>query len=155
MRALARYFGEDEELWGVVGLVHDTDYEKDPDRHPILTIRELEKKGVDEKITQAVRTHTWGYGKESPPPKSKMEWALYTCDELSGFIVACALVRPDKKLSSVTTEAVLKKWPQKAFARGVHREQIELCEEKLGIKLKDFISICLKAMQGISTDLGL
>jgi predicted hydrolase (HD superfamily) len=84
-----------------------------------------------------------------------LEWSLYCCDELTGFIVAVALVRPDKKLASVTVDSVLKKWGEKAFAAGVKREQIEECEDRLGIPLKEFIEICLQAMQGISKDLGL
>jgi predicted hydrolase (HD superfamily) len=84
-----------------------------------------------------------------------MEWSLYSCDELTGLIVACALVRPDKKLASVDTASVLKKWNQKSFAAGVDRSQIENCEKELGIPLSGFIGITLKAMQGISEELGL
>lgn len=158
MRGLARHFKEDEELWGVAGLVHDADYEKvkeNLEKHSLLTIEELEKQGVDEEIINAVASHVWKWKKDAPEPKTKMEWALYTCDELSGFIIACALVRPDKKLSSLEVKSILKKWSQKSFAKGVHREQIELCEEKLGIKLDEFIKICLEALQDISSELGL
>ncbi len=155
MRAIAKYFGEDEDMWGVVGLVHDADYDKWPKDHPKKTLEELRKRKVPDWLYDAVETHAWKYNGMTREPKTKLEWALYTCDELSGFIIACALVRPDKKLSSVTVESILKKWLQKAFAKGVHREQIELCEEKLGIKLEEYISICLKALQDISIDLGL
>jgi len=158
MRALAKHFKEDEDLWGITGLVHDADYEKvkeDMEKHSLLTVEELKKLGADQKIIDAVASHVWKWNSKAPEPKSKMEWALYTCDELSGFIIACALVRPDKKLSSVEVKSVLKKWPQKAFAAGVNREQIELCEEKLGIKLPEFIEINLKALQGIHKELGL
>jgi predicted hydrolase (HD superfamily) len=84
-----------------------------------------------------------------------MEWALYTCDDLSGLIIACALVQPEKKLATVTLDSIKKKWRKKEFAAGVHREQIELCEEKLGIKLDDYLTICLQSIQGIAADLGL
>ena len=155
MRALAKHFGEDEEKWGLLGLVHDADYEKWPEEHPRKTIEELEKRGAPEWLIQGVKAHAWGFNGMDTEPSNKMEWAIYTSDELSGFIIACALVRPDRKLSSVTVDSVLKKWPQKAFAKGVHREQIELCEEKLGIKLPQYIEICLQALQGISDKLGL
>ncbi len=158
MRALAKHFGENEDLWGIAGLVHDADYEKvaeDLQKHSLVTIKELEKRGADKQIIDAVAAHVWKWNKDAPEPKNNMEWSLYTCDELSGFIIACALVRPDKKLSSLAVESIMKKWPQKSFAAGVHREQIELCEEKLNIKLKDFVEICLESMQGISDELGL
>jgi len=89
-----------------------------------------------------------------PKPQTKMEWALYTCDDLSGFIIACALVRPDKKLASLDLVALQKKWPYKSFAAGVKREHVELCEKKLGIPLANFMHIALNAMQNIHNDLG-
>jgi putative nucleotidyltransferase with HDIG domain len=155
MRALAKHLGEDEEKFGLAGLVHDADYEKYPKEHPRKTLEELKKRQAPEWLINAVEAHAWKYNNMTREPKTKLEWALYTCDELSGFIIACALVRPDKKLSSLTVESILKKWPEKSFAAGVHRPQIELCEEKLGIKLEEFIEICLKALQGISKELGL
>jgi len=155
MRAIAKYLGEDEEKFGLAGLVHDADYEKWPKEHPRKTLEELKKQKAPEWLYNAVKRHAWKFNGMDEAPETKLEWALYTCDELSGFIIACTLVRPDKKLGSLTVESILKKWPQKTFAAGVHRPQIELCEEKLGIKLKDYIQICLKALQGISKDLGL
>ncbi len=158
MRALAKHFGEDEDLWGIAGLVHDADYEKvseDLQKHSLVTIKELEKRGADQQIIDAVAAHVWKWNKDAPEPKNEMEWSLYTCDELSGFIIACALVRPDKKLSSLTVDSVMKKWPQKSFAAGVHRDQIELCESRLHIPLPEFVKIALTAMQGIHSDLGL
>jgi len=129
MRALAKRFGESEDEWGLLGLIHDADYEKWPKVHPKKTIEELEKRNAPEWLINGVKAHAWGFNDMKEEPSNKMEWAIYTCDELSGFIIACALVRPDKKLSSVTVESVLKKWPQKAFAKGVIREQTEQCEE--------------------------
>jgi len=158
MRALARHFGEDEEVWGTTGLLHDADYEMfkdDPKKHPSKIFEELERLNVDPRIIQAIRAHAWGWREDLPEPQTKMEWALYTGDELAGFIIACALVRPDKKLASLTVDSILKKWPQKSFAAGVHREQVELCQEKLGIKLEEFVGLALQAMQGIHQELGL
>lgn len=155
MRALARYFKEDEEKWGLAGLLHDADYEKWSKEHPLKTVEELEKRKAPDWLIGAVKSHAWGYHEGLPEPKGKMEWALYTCDELAGFIVAVALVRPDKKLSSVKVSSVLKKWKEKSFAKGVERKQVEMCKEKLGIEFKEFVNICLKALQEISGTLGL
>jgi len=150
MGALAQHFGEDEELWGRAGLIHDADWEEtgeDIHAHTKKTIEYLQQAGeTEERIVETVLTHNYrnnGYR----APESNMEWALYTCDELTGLIVATALVRPEKKLSAVTTESVLKKFPQKSFAAGVDREQIGLCEEKLGIPLPQFVAIVLQGMQ--------
>ena len=155
MGGLAKHFGEDESLWKVVGLIHDADYDKHPDKHPKVLIEELEKRQEDSVIIDAIKSHAWGYLPDLPEPKTKLEWSLYCCDELTGLIVAVALVRPEKKLSIVTVENVLKKWPEKSFAKGVERKNIEKCEEKLEIKLPDFIKIVLTSMQGISSELGL
>jgi putative nucleotidyltransferase with HDIG domain len=155
MGGLAKHFGEDENLWKVVGLIHDADYEKYPDKHPKVLIEELEKRSEDRVIIDAIKSHAWNYNGMDKEPKSNLEWSLYCCDELTGLIVAVALVRPERKLSIVTIENVLKKWPEKSFAKGVERENIEKCEEKLGIKLPDFIQIVLTSMQSIATDLGL
>lgn len=144
-----------EDDWAVVGLVHDADYDKYPEEHPKKLMAYLKEIGAPSWLHDAVEAHAWKFNGLDREPANSLEWALYTCDELSGFIIACALVRPDKKLSSVTVESVLKKWPTKSFAAGVHRPQIELCEEKLGIKLEDYIAICLKALQDISEELGL
>jgi len=104
-------------------------------------------------LISAILSHNYGHTGENPP-KNNLEWSLYCCDELTGLIVAVALVK-DRKLANVTVESVLHKWPNKNFAAGVNREQITQCEEKLKIKLVDFIGIALKAMQEISQELGL
>ena len=162
MRGLAKHFsakggqGEDEELWGLAGLVHDADYEEMKEKHPSAEFfKQLEELKFDPKIIQAVKTHGWKFQPGLAEPQTKMEWSLYCCDELSGLIIACALVRPERKLAAVTVKSVLKKWKEKSFAAGVHREQIALCEEKLGIPLPEFVGLSLKAMQAISGDLGL
>lgn len=158
MEALAKHFKVDPEFaeeWKLAGLLHDADYEKYPREHPIKILEELEKKDAPERVVTAIRRHGWGYNDKCPEPETKMDWALYTCDELTGLIVACALVRPDKKIESVEVESVLKKWKERSFAAGVRRDQIELCDGKLGIKLSDFIEIVLNGMKGIAKDLGL
>ncbi|MEJ2441731.1 MAG: phosphohydrolase, partial [Patescibacteria group bacterium] len=134
------------------------DYEKTketPEKHTILMAEWLKEMGeTDEEILSAILSHNYAHTGKNPP-KNKLEWSLYCCDELTGFIVAVALVRPDKKLASVTVDSILKKWNQKSFAGGVKREQIEECQTRLGIPLEDFIQIALTAMQAISEDLGL
>lgn len=158
MKALARYFHEDEELWGIVGLLHDADYEltkNDTAKHALTAAGWLKETDADSRIGKAILSHAWKFVEGCPEPVGNLEWSIYTCDELTGLIVAVALVRPDKKLSSVTVESVQKKWNIRAFAAGANREMIGLCEEKLGIKLGDFIKIALTAMQSISPELGL
>jgi putative nucleotidyltransferase with HDIG domain len=158
MRALAKHFGEDADKWEIVGLLHDGDYEKtksDPKKHTIMMIEWLKERGEkDPDIISAILSHNYAHTGQNPP-KNNMEWSLYCCDELTGLIVAVTLVRPEKKISKVRVENVLSKWNSKSFAAGVKREQIEKCEEKLDIKLPDFIKIALEAMQGIAVDLGL
>jgi len=158
MRALARHFKEDEEKWGIIGLLHDGDYEKTkdkPEKHTLMMVEWLKELGeTDEETISAILSHNYAHTGQNPP-KNKLEWSLYCCDELTGLIVAVALVKPDKKLASVTVDSIMKKWNKKDFARGVKREQIEECESRLEIPLKEFIQIALEAMQAISKDLGL
>ncbi len=158
MKNLAKYFGQDETRWALVGLLHDGDWEATKDSHHLHTKKMnewLKDAGeTDEEILRAVLSHNYLNNGEIPP-QSKMEWALYTCDELTGFIVAVTLVMPDKKLSSVTVQSIIKKFPVKSFAAAVNRDQIKLCEEKLGIKLNQFVDIALKSMTDIHNDLGL
>jgi putative nucleotidyltransferase with HDIG domain len=158
MKALAKHFSEDENLWEIAGIVHDADYETnadDPSKHPSQVFEWLEEKNVDPKIIQAVRAHAWGWRDDLPKPETKMDWSIFCCDELTGLIIATTLVHPTRKIADIKVENVLKKWNKKEFAKGVKRENIEYCEPELGIKLPDFIAICLTAMQGISGDLGL
>lgn len=155
MEGLANYFKEDINLWKIAGLLHDADYDKYPDKHPQVLIDELEKQKQPVEIINAIRAHAFGYNSFNVEPKNNLEWSLYCCDELTGLIIAVALIRPEKKLSVVTVENVLSKWKKLDFAKGVERKNIEMCEEKLGIKLPDFIEIVLKSMQNISSELGL
>lgn len=158
MKALAKKLGGDEEKWSIVGLLHDGDYEKtkdNPKQHTLLMHQWLKDAGeTDEEVLKAILSHNYTHtGKNKPA--TKMEWSLYCCDELTGLIVATALMMPDKKLATVRVESVLKKMKDKAFAAAVDREQIKLCEEKLEIPLEEFVKIALEAMQGISGKLGL
>lgn len=159
MRGLARYFDEDEDKWGIAGLIHDADYEKTKEdakkKHTKLVLKWLADLDAKSDIRDAVASHAWGFVDGAPEPKSKMGWALYTCDELTGLIVAVALVKPDKELAAVSVDSIIKKWNSKSFAAGVDRKQIEKCEEKLDIPLRDFIKIALESMQAISKNLGL
>jgi len=160
MRALARHFGENEDTWGIAGLLHDADYEITKDKNPKenhtkYTLAWLKELDAETDIHDTVATHAWGYVDGAPQPKTEMQWSLYCCDELTGLIVAVALVKPNKRLSSVSVDSIMKKWKSLSFAAGVDRKQIEECKPRLGIDLELFIKIALEAMQGISKDLGL
>ncbi len=158
MRALARHFKADEESWGIAGLLHDADYEQtknNTSEHTKKVIEWLNEYDTGDDIKDAILAHGWGFVEGNPEPKNKMEWSLYCCDELTGFIVAVALTRPTKRLADVTVESIKKKWREKSFAAGVDREQVEKCDDRLNIPLEDFILLTLTAMQGINKELGL
>ena len=147
----------DEEKWGITGLLHDIDYEvaqgtNQLDKHGKLLFENGEVK-LRQDIEHAIRAHN--YTMTGTDPQNPMDWAITACDQLTGLITACALVRPDKKLSSVSVDSVQKKFGMKAFAAGANRESILLCESKLNIPLTTFIEICLFAMKDISDQLGL
>lgn len=155
MKALARKYGEDEEIWGLAGLLHDLDWEitkETPEKHPLIAVEILEKENFPEEVISAVKKHNHLQGLV---PETNLEKALYSCEEITGLIVAVALVMPNKKLSEVTVERVLNKFNEPSFARGVNREIILKAEEFLGLKLEDLIAIALKAMQEIQDKLGL
>lgn len=157
MRSLAKHFGEDENKWEIVGLLHDGDYEftkTEPANHAKLMAKWVRETGEnDSELLTGIESHGWFH--QGRFPQTKMQWSLFCCDELTGLIVAVTLVRPSKKISDVTVENILDKWNSKSFAAGVKREDIKKCEKELGIPLKEFIEISLKAMQSISKDLGL
>lgn len=144
-----------EEEWRIVGLLHDADYEitgKDLSRHTLVMEERLREVGASERIINGVKAHS---DTVKPNRENWMEKAVWACDELSGLITAVALVRPDKKLASVETRSVIKRFPEKSFAAGAKREQILEGAEELGLSLEDFIGVALKAMQGVSSELGL
>ena len=158
MRALANYFSANVEAWGIAGLLHDADWEvtKDtPEQHTLVLADWLEDWDLgDEGIKEAILAHNHFHNGHEPP-QSQFEWALYCADELTGLIVACALVQPDKKLASVDIDSIVSKFGQKSFAANIDREKISQCGEELGIELEDFVGIVLGAMQEIASDLGL
>lgn len=159
MTALYDYFnkkGKNPEMakddWETVGLLHDADYEitnKSLDLHTEETTKKLKELGVGQKIIDAIRGHC-----DKAPRDTLMAKSVYAADELTGLIVACALVQPDKKLNSVSVESVLKKFKDKSFAKGANRDQIKTCETEFNIPLEEFVSITLKAMQEKSNELG-
>jgi len=158
MKGIARHLGGDESRWGMVGLLHDVDWDVTKllhDQHTKQTVAWLKEVGnEDTELHRAILSHNHHHNGEGEP-STPMEWALYTCDELTGLIVAVTLILPSKKIADVTVESVLKKFPSKSFAAGVNRLQIQMCEDKLGIKINDFVGIVLKSMQEIASELTL
>jgi putative nucleotidyltransferase with HDIG domain len=154
MRAYARSFGEDEEKWGVVGLIHDFDYDRWPslEDHPYRGNEILAERGWPEDVKKAVMSHADYTGVRR---ETAMEKALFACDELAGFITAAALVRPDKSIRSLEARSVKKRMKDKAFARSVSREDIINGAAALGVDLDQHIAFCIEAMQGIAKELGL
>jgi len=160
MRAYARHFGEDEERWGVVGLIHDFDYEKHPDMeaadgHPLTGLRVLRERGVDEDVIRAIAAHA--SERTGVQPESLMEKALVAVDELTGFLTAVALVRPTKDIRDITKiSSVRKKWKDRSFAAAIHREEITTAADALGVDLWDeHVPLVLEAMKSSAFDLGL
>jgi putative nucleotidyltransferase with HDIG domain len=154
MRAYARKFGDDEELWGVVALLHDFDYERYPslEDHPYRGNEILEVRGWPEEIRRAILSHAEYTGVTRDTP---MEKALFACDEVAGFITAVALVKPGKSLAEVDAKSVRKKMKDKAFARSVNRADIVNGAADLGVDLETHIAFCIEAMKGIADRLGL
>jgi len=154
MRAYARKFGADENLWSVVGLIHDFDYEKYPtaQEHPFKGNEILKERGYSDEIRRAIMSHADYTGVMR---HTEMEKALFACDELAGFITAVALVKPGKSLAEVDSRSVRKKMKDKAFARSVSRNDIVNGAKELGVDLDEHITFCVEAMKGIATELGL
>ncbi len=154
MRAYAKKFGEEEEKYGITGLLHDFDYEKypTPAEHPFVGNKILEARGYSDEIRRAILSHAEYSGVKR---ESKMEKALFACDELAGFITASALVKPNKSLAEVEAKSVRKKMKDKAFARSVSRDDIINGAADLGVELEEHIAFCIEAMKGIAKELGL
>ena len=153
-RAYAKKFGEDEEKYGMTGLLHDFDYEKypTPAEHPFVGNKILEERGYSDEIRRAILSHAEYSGVKR---ESNMEKALFACDELAGFITASALVKPNKSLAEVEAKSVRKKMKDKAFARSVNRDDIVNGAADLGVELEEHIAFCIEAMKGIAKELGL
>lgn len=158
MRVLAKKLEPGKkESYAVAGLLHDVDYDETTpvDQQGIVVTKIIQEKGyqIEAEVAHAMAAHNWH--KNGVKPKTLMDWALFCGDSLTGLIVACALVRPDKKLSSVEVHSVMKKFKQPSFAAGTRRADIALCQEKLGVPLEDFIALALEAMQEIAKELEL
>jgi len=152
MKDFALHFGQDPDPWALAGLLHDLDYEytvEQPDQHTEKTAEMLAAYQLADEIVHAIKAHNLRV-----EPSSKMDLSLLTIDPASGFIIACALMHPDRKLRSLDLAFLKKRFKEKSFAKGASREQMEGCV-KLGLSLDEFLPLCLGAMQKISTDLGL
>ncbi|MBA7563624.1 HDIG domain-containing protein [Candidatus Atribacteria bacterium 1244-E10-H5-B2] len=154
MRYFARKRGEDEEKWGVIGLVHDLDYEQFPEEHCHKSEEILKEKGWPEEYIRAVVSHGWGLCSEVEP-QTELEKVLYAIDELTGLVVTTALVRPSKSVMDVKVKSVKKKWKDKRFAAGVDRSIIEKGAQMLGMEITDIIADTLAGMQEVAEEIGL
>jgi putative nucleotidyltransferase with HDIG domain len=154
MRYIARKRGEDEEKWGIIGLIHDLDYEKYPDQHCAKTREILEEHDWPEEYIRAVVSHGWGLCTDVEP-KTTLEKTLYTIDELTGLVAASALVRPSKSLLDLTVKSVKKKWKSPAFAAGVNRSLIEKGAGMLGLELTVVIEDTIMGMREVADEIGL
>ncbi|MCC6454856.1 MAG: HDIG domain-containing protein [Caldilineaceae bacterium] len=157
LRAYARYYGEDEELWGITGLLHDLDYERYPDMddqvngHPRTELRLFRERGYPQELIHATEAHATFLG---VPRESKLDKALLACDELTGLILACAYVRPDRDLRQVELSSVKKKWKNRKFTEAIDRDENMHFIQDLGVDFDEHVSRVLAAMQEIAGELG-
>lgn len=154
MRHFARLKGEDEELWGLVGLLHDLDYERYPDQHCLMAKQILEHKAVDSDIIRAVMSHGWGISCDVQP-QTQMEKTLYAIDELTGLITAAAIMRPSKSVMDLELKSVKKKYKSNGFAAGVDRSVIEKGADMLGTTVDELIAQCILGMRECAAQIGL
>lgn len=159
VRAYARKLGADEELWGLAALLHDFDYQRWPneahhptEEHPTEGSKILRERGYPQEVIRAILSHADYTG---VPRQTPLEHALFACDELAGFLTACALIKPSKSIHEVETPSVKKRLKDKAFARGVNRDDVRRGAEELGIPLDEHITFCIRAMRSIAPQLGL
>ncbi|MBI4304577.1 MAG: hydrolase [Chloroflexi bacterium] len=154
MRYMGRKRGEEEEKWGIIGLVHDLDYERFPEQHCVKVREILEERGWPEEYIRAIICHGWGICSDAEP-QTELEKTLYTVDELTGLITAVAIIRPSKSVSDLEVKSVMKKWKDRAFAAGVNRTVIEKGAAMLGVDLKDLIDDAIAGMRQVSDRIGL
>jgi len=154
MRYMARKAGEDEEKWGIIGLMHDLDYERFPEQHCQKSREILEERGWPEEYIRAIVSHGWGLCSDVEP-QTEMEKILYTIDELTGLITAVALIRPSKSVTDLEAKSVLKKWKDKSFAAGVNRSVIEKGTVMLGVELRDLVTDVIMGMREVADRIGL
>jgi predicted hydrolase (HD superfamily) len=154
MRYMAKKAGEDENKWGIIGLVHDLDYEMYPEQHCKMTEKILIENGWPEEYIRAVLSHGWGLASDVEP-KSLLEKTIYAIDELTGLVATSALVRPSKSVMDMEARSVRKKWNDKKFAAGVDRSVIEKGAMMLGVNLDDLITDCIMGMRTVAKEVGL
>ena len=154
MRYMARKAGEDEELWGIIGLIHDLDYEMYPEQHCLMTEKILRENNWPEEYIRAVLSHGWGLASDVRP-ETRLEKTIYAIDELTGLVATSALVRPTKSVLDMEAKSVKKKWNDKRFAAGVDRSVIEKGAEMLGVTLDELISGCIMGMREVAAEIGL
>jgi predicted hydrolase (HD superfamily) len=154
MRHFARRYAEDEEKWGVIGLVHDLDWEMYPDQHCVKTEEFLREAGWPEEYIRAVLSHAWGFVTDVKP-EHVMEKVLYATDELTGLVTATALMRPSRSVLDMKAKSVKKKWKEKSFAAGVDRGVIEAGAQMLAMELDELISETIAAMRAVAAEIGL
>jgi predicted hydrolase (HD superfamily) len=154
MRYMAKKNGEDEEKWGIIGLIHDLDYEMYPDQHCTMTEKILKENNWPEEYIRAVLSHGWGLASDVKPV-SLLERTIYAVDELTGLVATSALVRPSKSVLDMETRSVKKKWNDKKFAAGVDRSVIEKGAEMLGVNIDDLITDCIMGMRSVAKEIGL
>jgi predicted hydrolase (HD superfamily) len=154
MRYMATQAGEDEEKWGIIGLIHDLDYEMFPEQHCIMSEKILKENNWPEEYIRAVLSHGWGLATDVQPV-SLLEKTIYAVDELTGLVTTSALVRPSKSVMDMELRSVKKKWNDRKFAAGVDRSVIEKGAEMLGITLDDLITDCIMGMRTVAEEIGL
>lgn len=154
MRYVARKRGEDENLWGIVGLIHDLDYEQFADQHCTKTAEILRERGWPEDVIRAAVSHGWGICSDVRP-ESDLEKVLFAIDELTGLVVATALVRPSRSVLDMKAKSVRKKWKDQRFAAGVNRDIIQQGAEMLGVELSDLITDVIMGMREVAEEIGL
>ena len=154
MRYMARKMGEDEEKWGIIGLMHDLDYERFPEQHCKKSREILEERGWPEEYIRAIVSHGWGIC-TNVEPQSEVEKALYAIDELTGLITAVAIIRPSKSVADLAAKSVMKKWKDKSFAAGVNRSVIEKGTVMLGVELRDLVTDVIMGMREVADRIGL
>ena len=154
MRYMAKKSGEDEDKWGIIGLIHDLDYEMYPDQHCIMTEKILKENDWPDEYIRAVLSHGWGLATDVEPV-SRLEKTIYAIDELTGLVATSALVRPSKSVLDMEARSVRKKWNDKKFAAGVDRSVIEKGAAMLGVSIDDLITDCIMGMREVAEEIGL
>jgi putative nucleotidyltransferase with HDIG domain len=154
MRYMARKIGGDEEKWGIIGLVHDLDYERFPEQHCKKSREILEERGWPQEYIRAVVSHGWGICSDVEP-QTDMEKTLYAVDELTGLVTAVAIIRPSKSVVDLEAKSVMKKWKDRSFAAGVNRSVIEKGIDMLGVELKELVDDVIMGMREVADRIGL